>query len=331
MMPEVFSLVAAPFVCALAIGALHSYVGLHVLRRQIIFVDIALAQWAALGAAIVIVLGQWLSTHASHARLNSEVAPEIHTSSELDGITQELIYKSDGGDLGVKQWANGSLLKVGDSNEVWHSERLKYALSLLFSFVCAAILTLGRREDERVPHEAVIGMLYVIAAALTILILAKAPHAHERVEAMFVGNLLFASWKAAVRLCVIYGLIALIHYLFRKQLWAVSEGIDSARRAGYRVRLWDALFFVMFALMVTESVSVAGVFVVFSFLVIPPACARLLASSLRAEVIIAQLFSLLMTIGGFALAVAADLPVGASLVVTGGMLFVLSCVLQAIL
>lgn len=320
-------LLAAPFVACILIASLHCYMGLHVVKRGVIFVDLALAQMAALGTAIALLLGPTLDIHThKHENVNAlhhetKMHSESHTADELfsgniNSQQQHIHVNED--DAGHDQTINH-----------WLKEKSSYMLSLAFAFFGAVIFALGRFQDERVPHEAIIGIVFVVSSALAVLVLSKAPHGHEKMEAMLVGSILFVSWQDVLNMFMLYLPLGIFHFAIRRRLMRISENITEAESAGIPVRAWDLLFYLSFALMVTQSVSIAGVLVVFSYLIIPAACAMMFVNGFFRSLLIAWGIALGVSFSGLMLSAWKDLPTGPSLVATFGAVLVLCIIIRA--
>lgn len=302
---DMLAILAAPFAACLVIAALHGYMGLHVVKRGVIFVDLALAQMAALGTVIAlltepVLLGHHYESPPGHATLSPPPSHQ-NVDSKSHEITEE------------------------------HSVKLHYPFSLVFTFIGAAIFAFGRFRDERIPHEAIIGIVFVIAAALSVLILSRAPHGHERMEAMLIGNILFVTWRDVLWTSLIYAVLAAVHLLFRRQFMAITQDIRGAEASGLRVRWWDLLFYATFGVMVVQSVKMAGVLVVFSYLIIPAVCAGMFLNRFAPQMLAAWIIAFLASVLGLALSAYADLPTGASLVCTFGLLLILCAALSRVL
>ncbi len=259
-----FELMLAPFVACLVIAGIHCYLGMHIVTRGVIFVDLALAQIAALGAAVGVL--------------------------------------------------------AGFSPESWHTQ----AWALGFTVFGAAIFALGRFRDQRVPQEAIIGIVYAVSNAVTVLVLSKTATEREHIEHMLVGRLLFVDWDQIIPIAIIYAVIAVLHYLWRKPFLAISRDAEAAEKQGYRIRLWDFLFYVTFGVVVTNSVQIAGVLLVFSFLVAPAICAMLFFRSIPARLAMGWALGLIGPVLGLAASLKWDFPPGVSIVAAFGLL-VLAC------
>jgi zinc/manganese transport system permease protein len=311
-----------PFFACLVIAGLHCYMGLHVLMRGVIFVDLALAQCAALGAAVALLLLPviWPETLESHEAEALTIAAEESLAMEFALEDDELLL----GSIDSRGTVEGGTEHAEHDHDHHALEsRFSYIMSLLFALLGAALLAFGRFRNEQIPHEAIIGIIFVVCAALSVLILSKAPHGHDKMEAMLIGSILFVSSSQMINILGLYLILGVLHFIFRHKFIAISEDVASADRAGVRVRLWDCLFFATFALMVTQSVEIAGVYVVFSYLIIPTACGKLFGDRFGSQLVIAWGVAVLTTIIGLFVSAVWDMPTGSSLVSCfGGMLVV---------
>ena len=326
-MSDFVSLLAAPFVGCLLIAALHCYMGLHVIRRGIIFVDLALAQLAALGATVALlvvplVFGETLHEH------HEGLAGHEHHEAVARGPAIEGLAPEDVAAAAAVPQGHAEDEEHAGGLRTWLMEETPYLLSLLFAFAGAGIFALGRFRDERVPHEAIIGIVFVVSAALAVLVLSKAPHGHEQMESMLVGSILFVGWHDAWMMFLLYLPLGVLHFAVRRRLLAISEDIRAAESAGVPVRAWDFLFYITFGLMVTQSIRMAGVLVVFSYLIIPAVCASMLVSGFGRRLLVAWVIAVVASVVGLALSAVKDLPTGPSLVATFGAALVLCALIR---
>ena len=329
-MQEIVGLLAAPFAACLLIAGLHCYMGLHVIKRGVIFVDLALAQLAALGAAVALLLGplvfvepihQHSDTHFGHGE-----AQEV-TEDQIAQLLLEHEHETPSG-FGPRDTWEAHEDKVAHSHVGWLKEQLPYILSLVFALFGAGIFAWGRFRDERVPQEAIIGIVFVVSAALSILVLSRAPHGHEKMEAMLVGSILFVGWPDVLMTLLLYVPLAILHYVIRRRLVFISQDIRAAESAGVPVRGWDLVFYATFGLMVTQSVRIAGVLVVFSYLIIPAACAAMLAGGFSRRLFLAWGIALIASVLGLAFSATTDMPTGPSLVAVFGAILVLCAAIR---
>jgi zinc/manganese transport system permease protein len=270
-MMELLELMVAPFAaCAVLVG-IHAYLGLHVIQRKVIFVDLALAQIAALGATFSFLLGM-----SPHGR---------------------------GG----------------------------YLFSLGFAVVGAAIFSLTRVRHERIPQEAIIGIVYAVAMATAILVADRAPEGAEHIKESLVGSILWVTWPTVLKTAAIYALVGGLHLLLRRRFFQISFEPERAFAEGRRVRAWDFIFYVTFALVITSSVAIAGVLMVFSFLVIPAVIATLFATRVGVRLAIGWTVGIAACLLGLVSSYRFDMPSGPTVVASLGLALVLAGLLHYIL
>jgi zinc/manganese transport system permease protein len=261
---EIFLFLLAPFVASLILTGIHAYLGVHVVERGVIFVDLALAQIAALGATVAIVVG--MDPHG----------------------------------------------------------RGSYWISLGFTFLGAAIFAVARTRRGHIPQEAFIGIAYSVASAMAILLMSKATGETEHLKDMLVGNILAVSWAEVRKTAVLYAVVGIFHYVFRKKFLLISMNHDQAESLGVSVRFWDFLFYASFGFVVTSSVAIAGVLLVFCYLIVPSVGAMLFADRIGPRLAIGWTMGTLVSALGCYLSVQLDTPTGATIVVTfGGVLVVM--------
>jgi zinc/manganese transport system permease protein len=326
-MGDFIGLLAAPFVGCLLIAALHCYMGLHVVRRGIIFVDLALAQLAALGATVALLVVPLVFGESLHEHHEGLAAHSHHQAADPKATSEDVDQVGGAGPSATTEKHAEEEHQAGGP-KAWLMGETPYILSLLFAFVGAAIFALGRFRDERVPHEAIIGIVFVVSAALAVLVLSKAPHGHEQMESMLVGNILFLGWHDAWMMFLLYLPLGVLHFVVRRRLLAISEDIHAAESVGVPVRAWDFLFYITFGLMVTQSVRLAGVLVVFSYLIIPAVCASMLVKGFSRRLALAWGIAVVASVVGLALSAVKDLPTGPSLVATFGAILVLCALVR---
>ena len=265
---------AAPFVASLILTGIHAYLGVHVVERGVIFVDLSLAQIAALGAAIAILLP----------------------------IT--------GGDP--------------------HAP-VVYWISLGFTFIGAAVFSTIRGHRARIPQEAIIGICYAVASAAAILAMSKATSESEHLKDMLVGNILAVSWGEVGKTAALYGAIGIFHYIFRKKFLAISLDHEAAVAQGRSVRFWDFLFYASFGFVVTSSVAIAGVLLVFCYLIVPSVAAMLYADTVGRRLAIGWTMGTIVSAIGVYLSLVLDLPTGATIVCTFGIVLAIMAVVRPLI
>ena len=259
---EILPFLLWPFVASLILTGIHAYLGVHVVERGVIFVDLALAQIAALGATIAILVG--MDPHGKGA----------------------------------------------------------YWLSLAFTFVGAAIFSFARTRRGHIPQEAFIGIAYAVASATAILAMSKATGETEHLKDMLVGNILAVDKTEVMKTALLYGVIGLFHYIFRKKFLLISTDPAQAEARGLNIRFWDFLFYASFGFVVTSSVAIAGVLLVFCYLIVPSVGAMLFADKVGRRLAIGWTMGTLVSALGVYFSVTFDMPTGATIVCTFGAVLV---------
>lgn len=264
-MLEMLQFMAAPFAACLILVGIHGYLGLHVLLRQVIFVDLALAQIAALGTVVAFVMGHQIGTAGSFA------------------------YSLGAAVLGA----------------------------LVFSF------TRTRTHETSVPQEAIIGITYVIASAAAILVADRAPEGAEHIKELLAGTILWVTWPTVIKDLIIYAAVGVFHYLFRRRFITITEDPDRAYAAGWKVWFWDFLFYLSFGVIITLSVEIAGVLMVFSYLVAPAIIALGSSDRWGPRIVIAWAVGFLASAAGLIASYQADFPSGPAIVCSLGLFLLL--------
>ncbi|HEY6552559.1 MAG TPA: metal ABC transporter permease [Vicinamibacteria bacterium] len=262
---------AAPFAASLILTGIHAYLCVHVVERGVIFVDLSLAQIAALGSTMAILLP----------------------------------------------------FTDGDAHGPW-----VYWTSLAFTFIGAAIFSTIRSQKARIPQEAIIGISYAVASGATILAMSHATSESEHLRDMLVGNILAVSWPEVGKTAALYAVVGLFHYVFRRQFLTISMNHGQDQVNGLNVKLWDFLFYASFGFVVTSSVSIAGVLLVFCYLIVPSVAAMLYADRIGPRLAIGWSMGTLVSALGIYLSVKLDLPTGAAMVCTFGLVLILMAVVK---
>ena len=255
----IFQILLPAFVASLILTGIHAYLGVHVVERGVIFVDLSLAQIAALGTTVAYLAGY-----------------DLHSNTA-------------------------------------------YLFSLGFTFLGAGIFAMSRSHRKtRIPQEAIIGIVYAVSAAVAILVMSKATQETEHLKEMLVGNILSVSWKEIFKTAALYALVGLFHYIFRRRFLLISMNEAEAVRQGLNVRFWDFLFYMSFGFVVTSSVAIAGVLLVFCFLIVPSVTAMLFTERLGPRLAIGWTMGAVVSAIGVYLSYLWDLPTGATIVGTFG-------------
>jgi zinc/manganese transport system permease protein len=258
MTGDLLALMWVPFLMCLVLTGIHAYLGFHVIAREVVFVDIALAQIAAVGATAAFLFGYDLET--------------------------------------------------------WES----YAFGLGFTVLGALVLALTRSRERQVSQEAVIGVVYAVSSAGAVLLADRSPHGAEHLRGMLVGSILSVSGSQVLKVAALYALVGAFHWLCRRPFFLISTDPAAAYGTGWRVRGWDFLFYASFGVVVTSSVRVAGVLLVFSYLIVPALAGILLGGGIAARLFIGWAFGTGVSVLAMIASAALDLPTGATVVCAFG-------------
>jgi zinc/manganese transport system permease protein len=193
-----------------------------------------------------------------------------------------------------------------------------YFFSLAFTVAGAGLFALLRSRSERVPQEALIGVVYVVASGLAILLLDRSPEGAEHIKYILVGNLLAVQPGDVLKMAALYAAMGALHWVWRKPFARISADAAGAAREGLSVRGWDFLFYTTFGVVVTSSVEVAGVLLVFSYLVVPAIIAMLFCDGAKARLLLGWAVGLAASVGGIAFSYGMDAPTGASIICAFG-------------
>ncbi len=266
----IIALLLLPFLACVILIGIHTYFGIHVIGRGIIFVDLSLAQIASLGTVMAFALGVALHT------------------------------------------------------------REAYFYSLALALAGAAIFSISRSRGERVPQEAVIGIVYAVAAAFAMLLVDRHPEGMEIIQGSLTGGILWVDEHAIVSTSRIYALLAALLVIFHARFLRVTRDPGKAEREGMRIRLWDLLFYAIFAIVITKSVEISGILLVFSFLVIPAVISSLFLEGLRGRLILGWVIGTVSSLLGLVLSYAYDLSAGPAIVSLLTLALVVSGVIKTV-
>jgi zinc/manganese transport system permease protein len=256
---SILQFLAPAIAASLIIAGIHAYLGLHVVERGVIFVDLSLAQIASLGAAIAVWQGY-----------------DPHTDPQI------------------------------------------YWMSLGFTMIGALIFAMVKGHEARIPQEAIIGISYAVASAAVILAMSQATGEAEHLRDMLVGNILSVQWPDVWRTAAIYVAIGVFHFIFRKRFLEISVDPHGVSARGISVRFWDFLFYASFGIVVTRSVAIAGVLLVFCYLIVPSVGGMLFSERIGPRLAIGWVMGTVVSMLGMYLSVLFDLPTGAAIVCTFG-------------
>ena len=263
MTHDLWDILGPAFFELLILVGIHSYLGLHVIKRKVIFVDLALAQFAALGTTVGFLFG---------------------------------------------------IMPTGTG---------AYWFSLGFAILGAAVFSLSRFKNEKIPQEAVIGLTYALAAAVAILVIDKAPHGAEHIKELLTGSILCVKSSTSGKAALVYSAVGIFHYFLRHKFLLISENPQKAYARGLSVRLWDFLFYMSFAVVITHSVGTAGVLLVFVFLVVPAITSIMITDVLWKQLLIGWGMGVVVSVAGLYISYVYDLPSGPAVVAFYGLVLLL--------
>jgi zinc/manganese transport system permease protein len=192
----------------------------------------------------------------------------------------------------------------------------------------AALFALTRRSRRIVSQEAIVGLVYAVATASMVLLLSRAAHGAERIQDLLVGSLLLSGWSDVIRLCVAYVPIAVMHIVLARRFVQMSWHPDEAEGAPSRVALWDFVFYASFGIVITLSVQIAGVLLVFSFLIAPALITQMFTSHRMVRWLAGWGLAAVASLLGLWWSWSWDLPTGAAVVAAFGLLLVLAVLLR---
>jgi zinc/manganese transport system permease protein len=248
---------------SLVIASIHVYLGMHVLEREVIFVDLSLAQLAALGATI-------------------------------------------------------AALITGDEEPGWRA----HAAALAFTIAGAAVFAFTRRARRHLSQEAIVGIVYAVSSAVTVLVVSHSPHGAEHIKDILVGSLLNTTWTNVWHTAVAYLVLGAIQLALARRFIAISWHPDEVEQSGGRVELWDFGFYVLFGVVITISVRFAGILLVFSYLIVPAVITRLFSQRLLGRLIAGWGVAIAASALGLWASWTWDFPTGAAMVAAFGALLI---------
>lgn len=249
-MPDILLFLAAPTVMCFILAGIHCYLGLHVLARGVIFVDLSLAQVAAFGATVGLLFG------------------------------------------------------------FEHGTFQAYLCSLFSTFLAASLFALARKQERFFSQEAIIGIVYAFGSAAVVLMVDRMAHGAEHIKELLIGQILWVTWHDVLKTACIYSAVGIVHYIFRRQLLNASfKGAPSA------TAFWDFLFYALFGVVITSSVSIVGVLQVFAYLIVPSILSTLFFKTIKSRLLFGWALGIVLSVIGMGLSYVWDLPSGAFIVV----------------
>jgi zinc/manganese transport system permease protein len=252
-MPPIIQILGLPFLACILMGSILGYLGIHVLKREVIFIDIALAQIAAVGSI------------AAH------IVFEVH----------------------------------GDST-------VAYICALGCVFLAAAFYAVIRNKIFQISIEAVIGISYAIVAAGALFLVGIAPGGHVHVQQILSGSLLWTNWWDIILSLFVFSAVGTCFYFFRKPLNRLSNNYEQAHAEGFKTAMWDFVFYMLLGIVITLAVQIAGIVVVFAFLIIPATISALFSSHWSIRMLISCSVMAIASVAGLLFAYYLDFSIGPS-------------------
>ena len=250
MLP-IIQILGLPFLACVLMSTILGYLGIHVLKREVIFIDIALAQIAAVGS-----------------------------------IVAHLVFEVHGDSL------------------------VAYVCSLGCVLLAAIFYAVIRSRIFQISLEAIIGISYAVAAAAVLFLVGIAPGGHIHVQHILSGSLLWASWRNVVVSLLVFSAVGYCFFLIRKPLANISNGYQQTLDKGVRVIFWDFIFYILLGIVISLSVRIGGVVVVFAYLIIPAAMSAIISSRLPVQLMIIWAGAVTASIAGLIFAYYLDFSIG---------------------
>ncbi len=261
-MSDFITFMAAPALGCMVMSFIFTYFGIHVLKRGIVFIDLSMAQLAALGTTVAFALN-------------------------------------------LEEHSFGTIL-----------------VSIGFVFIGASFFTLVRFMAPRISQEGVIGIVYVVAASLAVIIADRSPRAAEHIQHTLNGSILWISWGGVLQLLTAFTILAGFLWAIRKPFIQCTDQANSPEPYTQKRGLWDFVFYLMLGLAIVACIQTAGIFLIFTLLIIPAACAIQLYDSLGKQLWVGTLMAILVSWAGLGLSFIFDLPTGSTLVCAFGITFI---------
>ena len=267
-MLQLIQIVGLPFIACILMGSILGYLGIHVLKREVIFIDIALAQVAAVGA-----------------------------------IAAHLVF------------------------EVNHHSILSYGCSLAAVFSVAAFYAIVRTSIIQISLEAIIGISYAIAAAAALFLVGVTPGGHIHIQQILSGSLLWTSWRDIVSGLLVFSIVGFCFYLIRKPLITISNNYQQALAKGAKIVFWDFIFYLLLGIVITLSVQIGGIVVVFAYLIIPATISAIFSSRLGVQLIIIWIATIVASVSGLFFAYYLDFSIGPAIALILGVELITAAVI----
>lgn len=258
---------SAPIAACILMAGILSYFGNHILSRGLIFIDIAVAQIAALGTMIGLLIG----------------------------------------------FAEGSLIVQ--------------LSSYIFTLIIISVFALTKFKKQIILQEAIIGIIYCLGLGLALLLAEKIPGASNYITKTITGNILWVTWKQVLYSFILFLIIAIIHFVFRRKFLQISDAADGMPFSLNKVRLYELIFYITFGIVIVKSVPIAGIFLVFILLIAPTAAATLFTQNWKKRFIWSWIIGIIGSLSGIYFSYTLNISNGPAIVcVLGILVFILAFV-----
>lgn len=268
-MLQLVEILGLPFLACIMMGSILGYLGIHVLKREVIFVDIALAQVAAVGA-----------------------------------IVSHLVFETP------------------------DNSALSFVCSLAAVFCMGAFYAIARASIVQISLEAIIGISYAIAAAAALFLVGVAPGGHIHIQQLLSGNLLWTSWQDVVSGFQVFSMAGFCIYLIRKPLINMSNNYQQTLTKGHKAIFWDFIFYLLLGVVITLSVQIGGIVIVFAYLIIPATISAIFSSSLGVQLMIIWIASIVASISGLLFAYYLDFSIGPAIALLLGVELIIGALIS---
>ncbi|MGV7234849.1 MAG: metal ABC transporter permease [Nitrosomonadaceae bacterium] len=253
-MLQIIQILGLPFLACTLMSSILGYLGTHVLKREVIFVDIALAQIAAVGS-----------------------------------IAAHMVFESHDGSPAAYLCSFGCIILAAG----------------FYAFI--------RSRSIQISLEAVIGISYAIAAAAVLFLVGIASGGHVHIQNILSGSLLWVNLPQIFTCFVVFASVGFCFYLIRKPMSKISNSYNNGSDRGLRGVLWDFIFYILLGVVITLSVQIGGIVVVFSYLIIPATISAIFSLRSRLQFAIVWISGIIASLGGLLFAYHLDFSIGPSI------------------
>ena len=223
--------------------------------------------------------------------------------------------------------AHTVLAGMGIAYFIGSSPMLGAVIAAVISAVLIGLIKLRWHQDE----DLLIAAFWSVGMAIGILFISQTPGYNIDLMSYLFGNILLVSKKDLLLMIILDIAIIVVVVLFYKQILATAFDEEFAALRGVRVDLVYILMLCMIALTVVLLINIVGLILVIALLILPAASAAQFSGTIVRMMVIAVLFSILVSMSGLLISYQPDLPSGSTMIVLAGFLYVISILLKQIL